>query len=168
MSIETQTTGDNAETTAEIEYIQRIQAARERVRVAELDMNRTKAAAKQARNAWEEAVNELNDAIDDGPEYLPLFDGPQKPAADMDWRETPVEELGLPEKTAAILREAEIPTIGDIAAHAEQFDLTDIPGIGPAKAEEIEQALERFWAEHPEYCESAEDAEEGGDTDNDE
>lgn len=151
MSIETQTTGDNAETTAEIEYIQRIQAARERLRTAELELDRTKEEAKEARKVWEGAVKHLNQVIDQGPEYLPLIDGMQV-TANMDWRDTPIEELGLPETIDTALREAEIKTIGDIASHAEQFDLTVIPGIGPAKAEQIEKALDRFWAKHPEYC----------------
>jgi hypothetical protein len=44
------------------------------------------------------------------------------------------------------LHEANLNTLGELAEYTKRNRLTDIPGVGPAKAEKIEDALEKFWA----------------------
>jgi predicted flap endonuclease-1-like 5' DNA nuclease len=78
------------------------------------------------------------------------------PVTDESWKAVPLAELvekdGLPAKVAQLLGDAGICTMGELAAHTEPKasgwtdKLTDIPGIGPKKAEEIDAATAAFWA----------------------
>jgi hypothetical protein len=91
----------------------------------------------------------------DGKAY-PLLDqvkaaAPPAPAPDA-WRSTPIVALadhGLSETVVATLAEADILNLGDLSDFTAKLLLTDIEGIGPAKAEAIEDALEGYWAAHP-------------------
>lgn len=68
---------------------------------------------------------------------LPLFEV---------WRQTPIDELGLPDGIVAILQEAGYDTVGKLADYTKDGGpLTHIPHIGENKAEAIIKALERFW-----------------------
>ena len=81
------------------------------------------------------------------------------------WQKTPLADLGLSPKILEAMEVARLRTVGELADYSRQYMLTDIKGIGPAKAEEIEDALTKFWAEHPEY--TAPVAEEEGDEEGD-
>jgi hypothetical protein len=63
----------------------------------------------------------------------------------------PIETLvshGLPQSLVVRLGEASLTTIGLLADFTNAGKrLTDLDGVGEAKAEKIEQALERFWSE---------------------
>lgn len=48
------------------------------------------------------------------------------------------------------LTEAKLLTVGDLAAWSRSQQLADIPGIGPGKAEKIEDRMIQFWADNPE------------------
>lgn len=113
-------------------------------------------AAKAAKKRYEAALDDLTNYVA-GLKPMPLFDrqpsenGQAKPADDGAWRPIPIEaleEFGLAPKIVASLLDGGIPTLGDLAdfLSKENGQLTDIGGIGPAKAEQIEQALESFWA----------------------
>lgn len=66
---------------------------------------------------------------------------------DDSWKDVPLSELnGIPDGVLNKLYAAQIATVGDLAAWSTDSALTDIAGIGQAKAETIEQALEKFWA----------------------
>lgn len=39
--------------------------------------------------------------------------------------------------------------MGDLGAWTREKQLSEIPGIGPGKAEKIEDRLVQFWAENP-------------------
>ena len=62
------------------------------------------------------------------------------------------------------LAEAGIETIGGMLEFTKPGEggycktLTDIKGIGTGKAEKIENALEEFWASHPDLVQEAVDA----------
>lgn len=59
-----------------------------------------------------------------------------------------VEKYGLSEKTCDLMDEAGVRTIGALADwNRESNRLTDIPGIGQAKATEIEEVMDQFWAD---------------------
>ena len=74
------------------------------------------------------------------------------PGSDQDesWREYPLKNLSLPDTLRQALAENPghpILTVGDIQAWTAKGKLLiDIPRVGQAKAEKIEQALEAFWA----------------------
>lgn len=98
-------------------------------------------------------------------EELPLFDQgraddddqadeddqDEAPAAekpDESWRMVPVgtlDEFGLAQGVIAKLKDAGLYCVGSIADWTKSKKLTDVPGIGEAKADAIESALAGFW-----------------------
>ena len=52
----------------------------------------------------------------------------------------------IPAAVRQALADANLNTMGELAEYTKRNRLTDIPGVGPAKAEKIEDALEKFWA----------------------
>lgn len=75
--------------------------------------------------------------------------------ADESWRETSIDELNLPGKLPEYLREAGIETVGHLADYTGSGKwLTDIPHVGKAKAEEIENAMDAFWAKRSVWAHS--------------
>jgi hypothetical protein len=66
-----------------------------------------------------------------------------------DWRSVTVEQLGISPAICKILRESQekpIATLGDIADHCKEYQLTDLKKIGEAKAEKIQEAMDAYWA----------------------
>ena len=118
-----------------------------------------KRALKVAREEYDEAVMSLREAIREHDEVLPLFDRPSaQPVADDAWRAVTIEDAGIPENLCVLLREAKpkpIQTVGDIADFTSipTNNLIDIQGIGAAKATAIDEALERFWQNNPQFTE---------------
>ena len=54
----------------------------------------------------------------------------------------------------------EFETLGDLADWTSKYQLTDINGIGPAKATQIDEALDKFWESRQPEDEGEEDAED--------
>lgn len=74
------------------------------------------------------------------------------PVAKDAWRAVPLSNTKIPSNIIAILEEANYRTIGDISNLTNSgLCLTDIKGIGQAKAQKIEDALTQYWADHPEF-----------------
>jgi len=72
------------------------------------------------------------------------------PADDDSWKSVTLDQLGLTGKLHESLTEAGLTTMGAIADWSSSGKLlTDVPGIGEAKAAKIEEATARYWAEHP-------------------
>jgi hypothetical protein len=110
--------------------------------------------ARAARKAYEAATERLIGLAKEhiGPE-LPMFSANGQ--AEDESLKTPLSEVfetaGLSESITAKFRANGQVTIGDLAKWTSAPDpdpnqLTDIPGIGPAKAKQVEDALEAFWA----------------------
>ena len=58
-----------------------------------------------------------------------------------------MDELDIPKSLKEKLKEQDFETVGHIADFTSKGKmLTDLKGIGPSKAEQIEQALEQVWA----------------------
>jgi hypothetical protein len=132
-----------------------IYEAKAKVEAKALKLLDAKEAAKAAKEAHDTAVEELMETIRDvqrGGPALPLFDKPRAEAGaeDTSWREAPLSDLGLSPGILKALAECEghpITTVGQLADWtAAEHRLTDIKGIGEGKAEEIDKALELFWA----------------------
>jgi len=65
---------------------------------------------------------------------------------DDSWRGVPVAKLDIKPTLAVLLADRHLSTIGHIADWtAGGKELTDIQGVGAAKAEAIEEALTKFW-----------------------
>lgn len=127
--------------------------------------------AKTAKTNYESAQDHLQRVIarvrSTDHSELPLFEQPPRPDADASlvdvqrvddeldnsWREVPLGDVlaGLGPKVLASFHEANLVTMGDLSAYMEPSatgfakKLTDLAGIGNAKAEKIEKALEDFW-----------------------
>jgi hypothetical protein len=148
--------GDGAEA-PEAESLRRIAAQERRVAQARREYEAAREQAKKKKNAWDEALDELCEMIREESEPMPLFDGPAAaepvpaaPAEDESWREVPLGDVlaGLPPSLVTALYDADLASVGqlsDFLADGKKR-ITDIPGIGPVKAEKVEKALEEFWA----------------------
>jgi hypothetical protein len=109
-----------------------------------------KARHSEAKAAYDSAVSQLLRVIDEDDKQGEL---PFEVEHDTeDWRAFPVAQLGLPEKLVDAMAEAELFNVGDVndfTMSGKRF--IDIKGIGQAKAEKIDDALLKFWQDHPEY-----------------
>jgi len=76
------------------------------------------------------------------------------------WRAATIEEIGIEPKICQLLRDNnQIETLGQIADHCKDYELTDLKKIGKSKAEKIENAMDAYWRAHP-LAEVAEKTEE--------
>lgn len=99
------------------------------------------------------AAEELREVVLAGPSPQQMLDFDAVEPSN-DWRTLPIEELGLPVKHTAALREAGITTIGQLSPRVNVVGwYKDVAGIGPKAAEEIELEFVEFWRDHPEYTE---------------
>lgn len=138
-----------------------IEKAEQEVRCKEFDLHEAKEMVRHRKGAYEDAVLRLrelcrarmNDA--DRP-LLAAMEG-----TDVDWRAIAVSELEIPNGTMVKLHEAKITTMGELADWtAEGNLLTDIPGIGGAKAEQLEEATMAFWQRNPALADSRDAADD--------
>lgn len=159
-----------APTSAEA-HLDKIKAARAVVADRERIYLSKKSQAKQAKEAFEEAVADLTEVIDDGEEYLPLFDaeaGGRRPEAEGGvesgptvamqptalpennaWRAVSVDQLGLSGKITDKLIEAGCQTIGELEdRRASHKGLRSISGIGEKKITVIEDAILKWLTEN--------------------
>lgn len=135
------------------------------VEIARNDWELKKERAGDAKKVFDGLVEQLLELIRKvkNPPSMPLFDGvpePNRASSETDvtctepqaWRSVPLSEalVGLPEAIVTSLNESNLQTMGELAdwtaAYGGRNKLTDIVGIGPAKAEKIEQTLVDFWA----------------------
>lgn len=85
---------------------------------------------------------------------FPADDAPAHDAVDA-WRLVPLVDLDMPASVAAMLEDARLPTLGALADYTRAGKLlTDIKGIGQAKADQIEDATAAYWAANPMPSES--------------
>lgn len=124
----------------------------------EIQWTALKEQAAVAKKELDLKLTELRRHAQSRPSYGPLFDGakdaapaetPADPVAEA-WRDATLEDLGITGKVAELLAENDPPltTQGAIGDYTIGHKLTDIRGIGQAKATQIEDALVAHWAEH--------------------
>lgn len=127
----------------------KLKELREKQREQMARVEELKQETKEAKAVLELTNARIGQAIDeiDQPD---LFD--QAAADEPDgWQDVPLSEAlaGVPASVIEALAEANLTTVGEladwIAADGGRHRLTDIKGIGEAKAEQIQQALEAFW-----------------------
>lgn len=161
----------NDDQLAELERLRvrdkRIYALEVAVNSAAKEVEALKSELKEAREQYEACVTNLRNEIRNRDKPLPLFDNKQAAEAsqeneDQSWRDVKIEDAGIPEKLCVFLLENKPPieTIGDLSEWTSKYQLTDINGIGPAKATQIEEALDAFWESRQPEDEGEEDAED--------
>ena len=128
----------------------------ERVRnEANYEVESCKLSLKEAKEHAKACEKNLQRAIrgDDQQKEFPFKEVETQASQEEDqsWREVTIEDAGIPEKLCAFLLENKPPleTLGDLADWSDKHkkSLTDVTGIGPAKATQIEDALVEFWAQ---------------------
>lgn len=151
---------------------QKVTALENQCRDCALEMQAAAAAHKEAKQAYESAVSKLRGAIRDansGQQALPFPTDEPSAAPVEDWRATTLADLEITGKLAESLVEAGLTTLGAIADYtAADKRLTDIDGVGPAKAEKIEAACEDWFKRHPGARDGEAEVDDGAAGDGDE
>lgn len=142
----------NEETLTLEDLLERIEETEREVREREANWNLAKQEVKIRKGALDDAVLRLRELCRarEHDAARPLFsqDGKAKAEApqEEEWRSVAVETLDIPNSTIKKLAEAKITTMGEMADYtAAGNQLVDIAGIGPAKAEQLEDACLAFW-----------------------
>lgn len=135
------------------EHLEAIKEAERKVAQRESEWESAKADAADAKKRYDAAVEHLRDVITSSDEPRLPFGETEQPET---WQAVRLETLGIPQTIVTLLDEgAGLQTVGALAEFTKRNRLTDISGVGIAKAEQIEAALESFWADHPEYTKPA-------------
>lgn len=164
----------------ESDLLARIRKQESRVSMAESEVDWRKESLKEAKASFEGEVSLLRKLICQRDEKLPLFDGPKATGSatpsvaeekndnaaaeeesqaaepsqtpDESWREVEISSLDIADSLATKLYESSIETIGDLTDwQSSGKQLTDIKGVGQAKADKIADAMEAFWKANPQY-----------------
>jgi hypothetical protein len=143
------------------------------VQKAKAKYKAVKEQASALKKAWESKQEAFDQAFKDHINgQQGLFDPPKKAPAEDAWKKEPLGKVlaaaGLSEKVIEKLAEADLKTVGDLAAYVNadggRQKLTDIKGVGPATAEKIEAALEQFWKDR-DAAQAATEPDDGDDED---
>lgn len=142
-------------TKLEQRHYEEIRAKAVQVGSLESEMEIEKSNYTIAKKRFEAGQGELRAMIQRGPS--PQLELPFPAEA---WREADFTDLGITGKLAELLTDADLDTLGKIADFTKDYELTNIAGVGPAKAEELQSLLDKYWVDHPEHC-RAEDSGDG-------
>ena len=139
----------------EMRHLRRLVAEKQQVvDDLSLDLKSAKADLEKAMDAVLKRIDDEDaepslpfDRPADAPGAAQEAAGDAIPPTDDSWMAVPLSEAlaGLPPGLLGKLEDAELKTMGDLAAWNKLHVLTDIPGVGKEKAKKIEDALEEFW-----------------------
>lgn len=147
----------------EAESLRRIAEAERLVATKRHEWQEVKEVAKNKKALFDASIDQLCRLIKQETSEMPLFEqpavaeaaGPVDPedegfqAEDQSWWGVPLADVlsGLPPSIIEALNESGLKSVGELADASKnpRFKLTEIPGIGPVKAEKVEAALEAFW-----------------------
>lgn len=138
------------------EQIREIRKASARLKEARQAMLAARESAKAAREDFEAAATALERTVDKYNQELPLFDGPHAKPGPEEWRRVSIDELRLKPRVLKALHDFELETIGDLADfHADGGTLNRVKGLGEGAIVEVDDAMAKFWADHPGYVRPA-------------
>lgn len=156
--------------------LREIEEAEQIVASAEMEYGLAKDAASEAKKHFDAKVEELRRIIRDhrhesAEPKLPFLtetasgsvvdvngemvgtlvksDRQETPESEDEWREFPIEKLGLSETTVQKMAEKDIQTVGQLADWTKErgeFWYKDIKGFGPKAADKVSDAMDKFWA----------------------
>ncbi|WP_425618087.1 helix-hairpin-helix domain-containing protein [Anatilimnocola sp. NA78] len=107
--------------------------------------------AKLSKGAGRLIIKEVAELPDDAVDDAPQLDDetPDTLKAEGPWRMVQLSTL-FEGALLKSLKEAGLTTVGQLSDYtASEKRLTDIPGIGPGKAEKIENRMLEFWEQNP-------------------
>jgi len=136
-----------------IEHLDRIRQVDARITKHESKLVGLVEQVKETKSLLKRAQSELREEIRDNNLRLPF---PTEPTTDtapagkpVKWRERTLDDLKIAGRAAKMLTDAKLDTLGKIADHTKDGELTRVKGIGEAMATLIGDKLERFWEEQP-------------------
>jgi len=138
-----------SETETAVEILQQIREAESNCQRTMVMVENAKEVLKDAKSKYDASVATLRDLCRANGESMPLFESANDDGDGDDWKDTTTIELGLSDSVCALLAEANIETIGDIAEWTKRRQLTDIKGIGEQKANDIDNAIMNYWTKTP-------------------
>lgn len=139
----------------------RIRDLRERVRLTSAQLAEATENRKECKRAHQDALAALMKALNEtslqssavSPQTL-TTEGCGLKTDPEAWRSFELARLDLSPSIVQSLAEQDLTTMGQLCDFTNAGKLlTDLKKIGKGKAEKIELACERFWAEHPEFSE---------------
>lgn len=128
------------------ESLKRFEAQERKCQRLEREVNECKEELKQAKASYDFAVGELRRMVrEPDADEAPLFGKPDA------WREIEISALGLSEKlTGLLVEKVDGNTMGHLADWLKaDHAVIQITGFGPAAIEKFDNAMERFWRDHP-------------------
>jgi hypothetical protein len=119
--------------------------------LSDIDISELARFSKGSGRLTVDTVAELpDDDDDDANDHVP---GTLK-ASEAEWAKVPLDTL-FDGALLKSLKKAGLNTVGGLSEYtASDRRLTDIEGIGPGKAELIENTMLNFWSDNPQYSES--------------
>ena len=131
----------------EQEYHHQVSQVQTDIRKLTTQLEEAKGVVKRISASRDSAITEL---LNLSPDQPLLFNDTDAGSNDEAWRDQELPELNITEHTVSLLAEAQITTLGELVAYQTEYrGLTDIDGIGDAKATEIEDAIAAYWVAHP-------------------
>jgi hypothetical protein len=134
----------------------RLHLAEQKVCAAVLEVDSFRIAMKAAKKRYDKAVNELRALNEGGPRQTRLIPEDKTPLPfGSDWQNVPLSALvqhGMPDGAGALLVDAGVETLGQLANWSSSEPPRQIRGIGTGKRRKIGDAWLAFWQTHPEYC----------------
>ncbi len=120
-------------------------------------LGKIEAVRKALKDDYKNVLQQLDALVENGPEELPLFDGPTATVSGGGdaWRDLPVDALDIPAGTQHKLEEAGLVSLGFLAdaMNGERWQ-DKVDGVGEKAAEKIAEAFVTFWSDHPEYVDA--------------
>lgn len=138
-----------------------------------------KSQAKAAKEEYEFAVSKLENVTRQWANPQKRFEleaPPSEPTGTVEvptdadaWRGVSLRDVLQDEDLWKLCEDASLYTMGEIAdwTAKKEKHLTDIRGVGPARAKRIEDRMEEFWATHRNFTEVQADADDGDEDDGD-
>jgi hypothetical protein len=146
------------------EMLNRVRALKTQVRAQKSEYALAKAHASELKKEFESSVEKLLKLIELSEQGAPLFDGIKNDdkgeanlEADDSWKEVKLAEVfvALPSGLRQKVEDASLVTLHELTEFCKSQALTDIPGVGQANADKLDQALQEFWQRRKEAAESA-------------
>jgi len=143
------------ELSAKDHWVEQIEEAGESASKAERKMDQAKLVAKEAKAIYDNSVVRLRKIISDGPEELPLFDGPKEETeAEKETPEVagsprlalPIAEFPEWDKIGKYFAGKNLEVFGDLVRFVSGNNIEELPGVGPATAGMIRAVVDEFAA----------------------
>lgn len=141
------------------EMLRRIRVLEREVTQLEEEWEASKKETAECKKSFDEAVKRLLQLIRQSEDDAPLFAKATVGSLDDDesWKDARLEEVfaGLPPPLRTKVLDQALLTMNDLTEFLKHKRLTDIPGVGEASAERIQDSLDGFWKRRKEMADAS-------------